>query len=1043
MNTFNYKQTNIYKFINTSANSSSNKLLNIPLKVLMDDLFVGTRKSKLEIGEKGNSPLMFSKKELPTSQNTDLFRLIFSKDVLGKSRTGKIWANSSLRAFLGGCKTAGSFGPGESIISFFLKNSDNCINKIIKNINNNFFFNTNESLMENYFKNLLSEEKFIISKSDDESKKMYTTFLANKEFDQLLVRIFLSMIFSAENYTKENRFELSNEKAKLIWAVSNVGDLSHVDLNTYSNDVWFCNARKWFETGKYEDSFSLLKRLIFEENFDDTQIKQNIRYLFACHLFDGKGCDQDIDYAISEFKKCNRHKEAQYFLACYYFGMYVSDSTDMPTGTRYLMRAAELGHTQAQIDEIQYILNQDKNVFPILVQIMLELNTRRWEIAEELLHKIKKESCTKSQLSTFYYLNGLIYEHKRSEKADECFRKAYDLGNSDALNKIQFKKMDKHINIKKELPNSGRTIILTNSVTDVFTSNFLRTYNNANVYTTDIQNNNHNINFIDTIRDFINEVGISRYTNLSVPVIDNYAVFFFSNDEEKNLYDTLELLEELYNTVMEMDISSRNKVIDSFDIFLKCTYEHASMFIDATLNKMLENTYFKVHICDPDRDTAHRLLYDIPLFMPFIKQTNVSRECDMPKANCNVVIFSNSIFSQTLAKEIVALGYMGEKYPVTLSVIGDNATTSEEHFFCNLPGLYKCQQQLLTSSITNNKAICKPKCIIPMFYESTLARLNLSNVISNKKNSLNKIVTSGNYFVVDVGNDFQNIQFAIKLRRELLKSTDTFDNTPLIAIRCRDSKVAYAVDNAVLDNKPQGNEFWNKYDFKFFGTLDTLYSYENLVLNNMLEDLACEIHCCYDEEIFRKNALEVLKSYYSSQYNQDSSKITAIGLRYRLFVADLYNSPHEYEPLVFSLENDQEISKQYKVWLESYDENNEYLAGSIEQTRWNGFMLSRGWEAASLSQVVGYKNQPSNGQHKHMIAKLHPFICEWEDLDEMNDNSFIVSLRNKFMLDPHTFNYKIENPKETTIKSVRDTPIMLSLKHIKRIKREQRNEKEY
>ena len=166
LNIFNYNQANIYKFIKTNTRSYSNKLSNIPLKVLMDDLFVGTRKSKLEIGEKGNSPLMFPKKELPTTQNTVLFKLILSKDILRESRNGNAWANSSLRAFLGGCKTAGSFGPGENIISSFLKNGDNCINKIIKNINDNFFFNTNEALTEDYFENLLSEENFIFSKLD-------------------------------------------------------------------------------------------------------------------------------------------------------------------------------------------------------------------------------------------------------------------------------------------------------------------------------------------------------------------------------------------------------------------------------------------------------------------------------------------------------------------------------------------------------------------------------------------------------------------------------------------------------------------------------------------------------------------------------------------------------------------------------------------------------------------------------------------------------------------------------------------------------------
>ena len=160
--------------------------------------------------------------------------------------------------------------------------------------------------------------------------------------------------------------------------------------------------------------------------------------------------------------------------------------------------------------------------------------------------------------------------------------------------RIRFQKINRHINVKKELPNGDRIKFLTNSITDEFTTTLLRTYNNALIYTT-APTDNSNINQVTSIRDFINIIRIGNKDESPLPANYRYAFFFFSYDEDKNLYDTLELLEELYNLIMEMDMSLRKHIIDSIDIFLKCNYEHASLFIDATLNKMLENTYFKFY----------------------------------------------------------------------------------------------------------------------------------------------------------------------------------------------------------------------------------------------------------------------------------------------------------------------------------------------------------------------------------------------------------------------------------------------------------------
>ena len=97
---------------------------------------------------------------------------------------------------------------------------------------------------------------------------------------------------------------------------------------------------------------------------------------------------------------------------------------------------------------------------------------------------------------------------------------------------------------------------------------------------------------------------------------------------------------------------------------------------------------------------------------------------------------------------------------------------------------------------------------------------------------------------------------------------------------------------------------------------------------------------------------------------------------------------------------------------EKYKEKLENLA-ALEQSRWNGFMLSRGWESANQSEVQVYKDQSTGWQHKHILAKKHPFIREWEDLDTPKLTELLNILKSKFDYD--------RKPQVITRKSIEDT----------------------
>lgn len=76
-------------------------------------------------------------------------------------------------------------------------------------------------------------------------------------------------------------------------------------------------------------------------------------------------------------------------------------------------------------------------------------------------------------------------------------------------------------------------------------------------------------------------------------------------------------------------------------------------------------------------------------------------------------------------------------------------------------------------------------------------------------------------------------------------------------------------------------------------------------------------------------------------------------------------------------------------------------------------MLIRGWLPANEAQVNKYEEQSSGIAHKHILAKLHPFISEWDNLDDSN----LVKLLAVFKLKA---NYN-KKPQVTTRRSIEDT----------------------
>lgn len=467
---------------------------------------------------------------------------------------------------------------------------------------------------------------------------------------------------------------------------------------------------------------------------------------------------------------------------------------------------------------------------------------------------------------------------------------------------------------------------------------------------------------------------------------------FMSQDEDRNLNECLMVLDKLFNIALRMSENQRGTLINNIEIYVGSKYEIASALIDANINDMGNDIFFKVHIVDETRDSAHQLLCDAPLFLPLLSRPRHEN-------SIHVVLFGCSETNYCLIKESIASAYLGKEYPINMTMLGTGADHMERRLRQECPGIF---HEPYIECI-------RPKFISCCIEEEDFPSIIYGNTSDDESNHpLVKTLGAGNYFVVDLSSDYDSIRFAMELRVWLLRSRGTFDRTPFIAVKCKNSQNSYLAAHLTLSGQAAGDTYYSRYDLFPFGISRVLYSFPRLIKNPRLEEVALQIHKSY----YGGNDRRAENDYYSFSYNADSSLLTAIGLSYRLFAGGAYFTQKE-QYLNYGIFDSISLLSNYVEAIKSKEDS----AASLEQSRWNGFMLSRGWESADLNQVRAYKEQSTGVSHKHMLAKLHPFISEWDDLDSDDLTKILGILQSKFDYNKH--------PKYTTKKSIKDTPKFL------------------
>ena len=697
--------------------------------------------------------------------------------------------------------------------------------------------------------------------------------------------------------------------------------------------------------------------------------------------------------------------------------------------------------------------------YPKAVAEVAKLYTKQnvrneWSTVEDIVSKLNKIIDNERDYSEFeiaeclYWRGVLRRTGNNKTSADRDFKRAAEMGNEKAKQEVSRKERTEKLKRPLFISNPELSQHSNCCFVNKLSGNnlaALSTFPSSewSVYTTDENNKNNDIYTIHELDEFICSCHIGE---LDFDKSKRIVFFYMSEDEKKNLNECLVLLDKLFNVALDLSKDKKEDLIDAIDIFVSARYETASMLIDANLSDMGRDIYFKVHIADMNRDTAHKLLCDAPLFIPALSRTRSEQET-------NVVLIGGSETNYTFIKESIACSYMGEKHPVHISLIGENADYLCNRFHQECPGIYNSadinciRPEFIQCNIRETDF---PDCIYGKIYKHVSVKMEKTNISGVSLNSpkdkeialnenedngtrsekqydsvslaIAEVLVDANYFIVDFADDLENIRFATNLRTWLLRSGDTFDRAPFIAVKCSDEQNSYLASHLTLSGQASGNSYYNKYDLFPIGIASQIYSYDNIIDNPILDEVALMIHKYYyldsKEEIneaLNKCKRSAENDFYSYSYNVDSSLLAAIGLCYRVFSAGIkYDNKNQY--FHYRCYKETELFDKFNNYIE--DKLHVEEIANLEQSRFNGFVLTRGWESANIKQVRNYDEYSSGSTHKQILAKMHPFIRSFENINDKTVKEVLKIFKEKY-------DYE-KSPQESTRRNIKDTKVFVT-----------------
>lgn len=741
------------------------------------------------------------------------------------------------------------------------------------------------------------------------------------------------------------------------------------------------------KTGKWDfDSFPFIQKLkknlqslfgLFPKNFIDDYQKDVIELI---HLF-------EKDPVLTDFKeellKADFYSQAASLTAiaatwhCWLYSE--NDATDLS----FFVVPSRNNTASNNTEWITMHIESEKISAAKMLDTVRDLifNQKDYSSAGDLCSLIiKKNMADESVLGEAYYHLAICcadhdYQYAGRLNYKELLLKAVHYGYSDALDRLRKANGEPApISLLRPISNThGTARIIINSDNE-YSEEFLKSIPK------EMQDENTRNRMVITA---------TSCNKLLEPIKPNEDCrYLLVNDsQEKNFQDLLFILDKISS--LEKDFSKSDSINASIrwsktTIYIRVSEDKYSSLIDTALKRLGDFTV-RVFTIDDNKWAAQYLLNQHPLFkqMEHLSARNLKNK--PVTINFTVISDGNTDLTCWLIREAFWLGCF--HYPgITLAInlISPDAKTIESTLHFDCPDMF---DELPDTNLTSR--------VLPL---NTLRKVDsiLSPDVIGALNKLNETTNAYHYYVINIGNDIENLNYGIKIRewsiRNLIESGKKPQNSalPMISFYCKNSDIAHLAKNMVVQMVDRGDLWYNNYNLIPFGTLCDRYSWEQID-GGYLERVAESTHlqyCGSKPSDSLETKIICLKDYFSRSYNRDSSMAVALSMPYRLFQTAYSESDH-------ILPNDADsysIPTEIKIMAEHfndalsdptrYEENQKSLL-CYEHSRWLRWAISRGWKQATPDQVIHYM-KAANPKQQLYIARMHGCMCGLEELQELS-----------------------------------------------------------
>ena len=528
---------------------------------------------------------------------------------------------------------------------------------------------------------------------------------------------------------------------------------------------------------------------------------------------------------------------------------------------------------------------------------------------------------------------------------------------------------------------------------------------------------------------------LCRYSRLYLEQIDGTVASFnkskqkklrfilISNNYTQNLEESLFILD----VIKELQFSGNysNDLYENIEILIRCQEEMATALLD-TACSFLDSDYspVKIYLIDERKRASDYLFAQHPLFYPLTFSFNKDR---VETAETNLILVSDNPDFEYVAwlirNAFWMLPHSSPKMTSKITLFSPYASEIAKYVASICPGLSKytsiinpesqAREALATPVEVNIDDIAFPQLEYHPISLNSRAFQNKIKQLQPKKEVL--------YFVVDSTSDLASIAIGKKIRESLLQKAISShklkyysSDSIVIAIRIWNPDYAGLTQDLIVPKENEHETLWfNDYKFITFGSLNDLFSWDELT-GGTIELISQCIHiqyCNNNDELYdfsKTPSKQDMQSYFYRLYNRNSSFATAMSIPYRLFEAGIYatNWHISNNDAYWSETNRKLLAENFDKVVKKELQHNTGLIEKLsryEHTRWCCYMLSMGWIPASPDEATYYMNSGVN-RHSLQIAKMHPCLCSWKDLQSLY-NSFHFSYNGT----TNTFGKAIEN----------------------------------